>query len=101
MFLRSIGIDSTTLVVLVVIVLASSLQALLCFKAKQLLLRAIPLAGCITLSLIFYIICRRFTSGWDSIGYLGLVFLFAALSLVCAVTWFFCALIIGARGERL
>lgn len=101
MFLRSIGIDSTTLVALSAIVLASSLQVLLCFKVKHLLLRAIPLAGCITLSLIFYIICRRCTNGWDSIGYLGLVLLFAVLSLVCAVTWFFCALIIGARGDRL
>lgn len=95
---HSIEINGPTRVVLIAIVLTFSLQLLLCFQTRRCLVRAVPMAICAIMAVVFSILsaCAR---GWDGFGYLFFALLFPFLALVSGLTWMFCAFMIPTGGK--
>ncbi len=72
--------------VLILSVLTLSLQLLLCFKAKKLFSRLLPMILFAILTVVFFVLIFL-SEGWDSIGFLLLAICAAALLLVCGIGW--------------
>ena len=72
--------------VLILSVLTLSLQLLLCFKAKKLFPRLLPLILFAILTAVFFVLIFL-SSGWESVGFLLLAICAAILLLVCGIGW--------------
>lgn len=79
-------IDFPTIVVFVSVIATLILQLLLCFKAKKIFIKLIPIALLIVSTIVFYI-CSATINGWDGLGYLFFSLLSFGLILVCGLSW--------------
>ena len=79
-------IDFTTIVVLVCAIATLILQLLLCFKAKKIIIKLLPIALLIVSTFVFYI-CSVSINGWDGLGYLFFALLSFGLIFVCGIGW--------------
>ena len=79
-------IDFPTIVVLVCAIATLILQLLLCFKAKKIFIKLLPIALLIVSTFVFYI-CSVSINGWDGLGYLFFALLSFGLIFVCGIGW--------------
>ena len=79
-------IDFTTIVVLVCAIATLILQLLLCFKAKKIFIKLLPIALLIVSTIVLYI-CSVAINGWDGLGYLFFALLSFGLIFVCGIGW--------------
>ena len=79
-------IDYTTIVVIVSVMATLILQLLLCFKAKKIFIKLLPIALLIVLTIVFTL-CSATINGWDGLGYLFFALLSFGLILVCGLGW--------------
>lgn len=91
-------IDYPTIVVIVSVMATLILQLLLCFKAKKIFIKLIPIALLIVLTIVFYL-CSATINGWDGLGYLFFALLSFGLILVCGLGWGAWAIIGKRRSE--
>lgn len=85
-------IDFPTIVVFISAIATLILQLLLCFKAKKIFIKLLPIALLIVLSIVFCI-CSASINGWDGLGYLFFALLSFGLILVCGIGWAIWAII--------
>lgn len=79
-------IELTEVIIYISILIMIPLQLLLCFKAKNLILKLLPIF--ILLFLIVTFICMsQFAEGWDGLGYTILAMFAAILLFACIVAW--------------
>ena len=79
-------IDYPTIVVFVSVIATLILQLLLCFKAKKIFIKLLPIALLIVSTIVFSI-CSATINGWDGLGYLFFALLSFGLILVCSIGW--------------
>ncbi|MBQ7344555.1 MAG: hypothetical protein IJW45_00645 [Oscillospiraceae bacterium] len=79
-------IDFPTIVVFVSAIATLILQLLLCFKAKKISIKLLPIA-LLTVSTIVFSICSATINGWDGLGHLFFALLSFGLILVCGLGW--------------
>ena len=79
-------IDFPTIVVFLSVIATLILQLLLCFKAKKIFIKLLPIALLIVSTIVFSI-CSTTTSFWDALGYLFFALLSFGLILVCSLGW--------------
>ena len=79
-------IDFPTIVVFVSAIATLILQLLLCFKAKKIFMKLIPIALLIV-STILFSFCSASVNGWDGLGYLFFALLSFGLIFVCGIGW--------------
>ena len=79
-------IELTTLVLIVSVVLILPAQTLLCFRAKSLSLRLLPVLTLSALAVVFLVL-NFASSGWDGLGYVFLSLFCAMMVLACAAGW--------------
>ena len=79
-------IDLPTIVVFISVTSTLFLQLLLCFKAKKICIKLLPIALLIV-SMIIFSVLSACVGGWDGIGYLFFALLSFGLILVCGVGW--------------
>lgn len=79
-------IDFPTIVVFLSVISTLVLQLLLCFKAKKIIIKLLPIALLI-ISTIVFCVCSATISGWDGLGYLFIALLSFGLILVCGLGW--------------
>lgn len=79
-------IDFPTIVVLVSAIATLILQLLLCFKAKKIFIKLLPILLLIVSTIVFYI-CSASINGWDGFGYLFFALLSFGLIFVCGIGW--------------
>lgn len=79
-------LDYPTIVVFVSVIATLILQLLLCFKAKKIFIKLIPIALLIVSTIAFFI-CSTTINGWDGLGYLFFALLSFGLILVCGLSW--------------
>lgn len=91
-------IDFPAIVVFVSVIATLILQLLLCFKAKKIFIKLIPIALLIVSTIVFYI-CSTTINGWDGLGYLFFALLSFGLILVCGLGWGVWAIIGKRRSE--
>ena len=91
-------IDYPTIVVIVSVMATLILQLLLCFKAKKIFIKLIPIALLMVSSIVLYI-CSVTINGWDGLGYLFFALLSFSLILVCGLGWGAWAIIGKRRSE--
>ena len=83
---RYLEIDFPTIVVLISVIATLILQLLLCFKAKKIFMKLIPIA-LLVVSTIVFCVCSVTVNGWDALGYLFFALLSFGLILVCGLGW--------------
>ncbi len=76
----------TEIFILILSVFTLALQLLLCFKAKRLFLRLLPVILFAILTAVFFVLIFL-NEGWDSIGFLLLAICAAILLLFCGIGW--------------
>ena len=79
-------IDFPTIVVLVSAIATLILQLLLCFKAKKIFIKLLPIVLLIVSTIVFSI-CSASINGWDGFGYLFFALLSFGLIFVCGIGW--------------
>ena len=79
-------IDFPTIVVLVSAIATLILQLLLCFKAKKIFIKLLPILLLIVSTIVFSI-CSASINGWDGFGYLFFALLSFGLIFVCGIGW--------------
>ena len=79
-------IDYPTIVVFVSVIATLILQLLLCFKAKKIFIKLLPITVLIVSTIVFSI-CSATINGWDGLGYLLFALLSFGLILVCGIGW--------------
>lgn len=79
-------IDYPTIVVFVSVIATLILQLLLCFKAKKIFIKLLPITLLIVSTIVFSI-CSATINGWDGLGYLFFALLSFGLILVCGIGW--------------
>ena len=79
-------LDFPTIVVFVSVIATLVLQLLLCFKAKKIFIKLLPIAFLIVSTIVFSI-CSATINGWDGLGYLFFALLSFVLIVVCGVAW--------------
>ena len=79
-------IDYPTTVVFVSVIASLILQLLLCFKAKKIFIKLLPIALLIVSTIVFSI-CSASINGWDGLGYLFFALLSFGLLFVCGIGW--------------
>ena len=79
-------IDYPTIVVFVSVIATLILQLLLCFKAKKIFIKLLPITLLIVSTIVFSI-CSATINGWDGLGYLFFALLSFGLILVCSIGW--------------
>ena len=79
-------IDATTIFVLAISVLVLILQLLLCYKAKKLLLKLIPII-LLVISTIVFSVLSACIGGWDGMGLLFFVLFSFGLLFVSGFGW--------------
>ena len=79
-------IDYPTIVVFVSVIATLILQLLLCFKAKKIFIKLLPITLLIVSTIVFSI-CSASINGWDGLGYLFFALLSFGLILVCSIGW--------------
>ena len=79
-------IDATTTFVLVISVLVLILQLLLCYKAKKLFLKLIPIIFLVISTIVFSVL-SAFIGGWDGIGLLFFALFSFELLFVSGFGW--------------
>ena len=89
-------IDIPTIVVFVSAIATLILQLLLCFKAKKIFIKLLPIALLIVSTIVFSI-CSASTNGWDGFGYLFFALLSFGLIFVCGIGWGIWAIIRNRR----
>lgn len=83
---RYLEIDFPTIVVFASAIVTLILQLLLCFKAKKIFIKLIPML-LLFASTIVFAICSTIINGWDGLGYLFFALLSFGLVLVCGLGW--------------
>ena len=86
MFGAQIEFDYTTVVFIAAVIFAYCLQLFMCFKAKKLFVKLIPVI-LFALAMIVMAILSAVASGWDALGYLFFALLFFATLCVCGFAW--------------
>ena len=89
-------IDYPTIVVFVSAIATLILQLLLCFKAKKIFIKLLPIALLIVSTIVFSI-CSASINGWDGFGYLFFALLSFGLIFVCGIGWGIWAIIRNRR----
>ena len=79
-------IDFPTIVIFASAITTLILQLLLCFKAKKIFIKLLPIALLIVSTIVFYV-CSATINGWDKFGYLFFALLSFGLIIVCGVAW--------------
>ena len=79
-------IDATTVFVLVISILVLILQLLLCYKAKKLFLKLIPII-LLVISTIVFSVLSACIGGWDGIGLLFFALFSFGLLFVSGFGW--------------
>ena len=79
-------IDFPTFFVFLSVIATLILQLLLCFKAKKIFIKLLPIALLIVSTIVFSIYSTT-TSFWDALGYLFFALLSFGLILVCGLGW--------------
>lgn len=79
-------IDFSTIVVFLSAIATLILQFLLCFKAKKIFIKLLPIALLIVSTIVFSI-CSASINGWDGLGYLFFALLSFGLLFVCGIAW--------------
>ena len=79
-------IDFPTIVVFVCAIATLILQLLLCFKAKKIFIKLLPIVLLIVSTFVFSI-CSASINGWDGFGYLFFALLSFGLIFVCGIGW--------------
>ena len=79
-------IDFPTMVVFISVISALVLQLLLCFKAKKIIIKLLPIALFIVSTIVFTF-CSATINGWDGLGYLFVALLSFGLIWVCGLGW--------------
>ncbi len=79
-------LDYATVVIFISAIIALTVQLFLCFKAKRLLIRLLPIA-LLAASAIVFSVCSAATGGWDGFGYLFFALLSLGLIFVCGLAW--------------
>lgn len=82
----SFEFDYTTTFVLVSVIVVLLLQLWLCYKAKRIFIKLIPVAV-LTLSTITFVACTVCASGWDALGYVFFALLSFGLVAMCGIGW--------------
>ena len=91
-------LDYPTIVVFLSVIATLILQLLLCFKAKKIFIKLIPIALLIVSTIVLFI-CSTTINGWDGLGYLFFSLLSFGLILVCGLGWGVWAIIGKRRSE--
>ena len=89
-------IDIPTIVVFISAIATLILQLLLCFKAKKIFIKLLPIALLIVSTIVFSI-CGASINGWDGFGYLFFALLSFGLIFVCGIGWGIWAIIRNRR----
>ncbi len=79
-------IDYSIIVIFISAIVALFLQLLLCYKAKRLFIKLLPIALLIVSTITLYI-CAASINGWDGFGYLFFALLSFGLVFVCGIGW--------------
>lgn len=79
-------VDFPTIVVSVSAISVLILQLLLCFKAKRMFIKLLPIVLLVA-SMIVFCICSASINGWDGLGYLFFGLLSFGLIVVCGLGW--------------
>ena len=79
-------LDFPTIVVFISVIAALILQLLLCFKAKKIFIKLLPIALLIVSTIVFCV-CSATINDWDGLGYLFFALLSFGLIIVCGVAW--------------
>ena len=82
----SLESDFPTIVVFASAIATLIVQLLLCFKAKNIFAKLLPLALLIVSTVVFSI-CSAAANGWDGLGYLFFALLSFGLIVVCGIAW--------------
>lgn len=87
-YVKWIGSGETVPAIIVFISVISTLvlQLLLCFKAKKIIIKLLPIAPLIVSTVVFSI-CSATINGWDGLGYLFFAILSIGLIWVCGLGW--------------
>lgn len=85
-------IDFPIIVVFISAIATLILQLLLCFKAKKIFIKLLPIALLIVSTIVFSI-CSASINGWDGLGYLFFALLSFGLIFVCGIGWAIWAII--------
>ena len=83
---RYLEIDWPTIVVFASVIATLVLQLLLCFKAKKIAVKLLPVALLMVSTAVFSIF-SAVVNGWDGLGYLFVAVLSFSLIVVCGVAW--------------
>lgn len=79
-------LDFTTLIAVFSVLIVLPIQLLLCFKAKKLFLKLLPLF-ILTATTVFFFIMMKITTDWDAIGY-AILFIFSGVLLIFSgIAW--------------
>ena len=78
--------DFPTIVIFASAITTLILQLLLCFKAKKIFIKLLPIALLIVSTIVFYV-CSASINGWDGLGYLFFALLSFGLLFVCGIGW--------------
>ena len=92
-------IELTTLVLILSVVLVLPAQTLLCFRAKSLPLRLLPILTLSALAVVFLVL-NVASAGWAGLGYVFLSLFCAMMVLACAAGWGVWAVVSGAAKKR-
>ena len=79
-------IDFPAIFVFLSVIATLILQLLLCFKAKKIFIKLLPIALLIVSTIVFSV-CSAAINGWDGLGYLFFALLSFGLILVCGLGW--------------
>ena len=80
------GVEITTVVLIVSVLLLLPTQLLLCFKVRNLLIRLLPAIE-LAVSTFVFTVLYFISVGWDRIGYLFLVIFAGFMLLMCGIGW--------------
>lgn len=79
--------NPAVLVLIVSLFLILPVQLLLCFKAKRIWLRLLPVIVCGALTVLFLFMAFAVLSDWDGIGYLILAIYTTFMLTPCGLGW--------------
>ena len=70
----------------IVVVITIILQLFLCFKAKKILLKLLPIILLMLVAIVYFSL-SFLSNGWDSLGYLIIAIFAGLLLLACGSAW--------------
>ena len=79
-------LELTTVVLIFFVVILLPVQVKLCFKIKSLFLRLMPVI-ILSILLVYFIVMRIFSAGWDGVGYAIFAIFVGFMMLICGIVW--------------